>query len=661
MLGEQILRVSKRFKIAVLFGLVFLIFFPSPARGQWPMFRKDPAHTGSAAGTGPEGAFLKWTYETDSYIMCSPAVVNDRVYVGSYDDYLYCLDAENGSLLWKYSIGNVRSSPAVVNGRVYVGSWDTYLYCLDADNGSLIWRYETGDRIESSPNVVNNRVYVGSYDNYVYCLNAENGSLVWKYLTGWWVGSSPAVADGSVFIGSGDTLVYCLRADNGSLIWSYKTGGGVYSSPAFSSGRIYVGSYDGHIYCLNSSTGTQLWDYQAGDFIESSPAVSGNRLYIGSNVDIWGYVGCLDTGTGNPIWTYQMESLIFSSPAAVDDKVYVGSHDDHIYCLGRDVGNLVWKYETDGHIYSSPAVFEGKIYIGSTDNHVYCLEDDLIPPEILITSPSSIGVYFWDVPVLRWLGSDNYGIQEYVVYINGSILANTTENSLALPDYLGVLNLTVVARDYAGNESTESKIITIGYDYTLYAMVGASGAGIIAAVGYWLYHRRKTREEFIRRIEGGPLPTEPSDKFVVIDGSNVAWGHGSKKMGDKPSAQNIRLVAESLKDKGFKEIVAIVGASLRHSIEDKQIFNELKKEGILLEAPAETDADSFIIKYTKRKNAFVVSNDAFRDWKEKDSWIDENIDRLRIRFLIKGKDVIFYEDLDKIPKVKDKTGRRKGD
>jgi len=287
------------------------------------------------------------------------------------------------------------------------------------------------------------------------------------------------------------------------------------------------------------------------------------------------------------------------------------------------------------------------------------LEDDLIPPEISITSPSHIGIYFWDIPVLRWTGTDDYGIHEYAVYINGSISTNTTENSLDLSGYLGSYNFTVVARDNAENESMDTKIITIGYSFTLYAIIGVSGAGVIAAFGYWLNHRKRMREEFIRRIEGGPLPTKPSDKFVVIDGSNVAWGHGSKKMGDRPTAKNIKLVTESLKDKGFKEIIAIVGASLRHSITDKDTFNELKKEGILLEAPAETDADNFIIKYTKRKNAFVVSNDAFRDWKEKDPWINENIDNLRIRFLIKGEDVVFYEELDKMLKAKDKADRQK--
>ena len=36
------------------------------------------------------------------------------------------------------------SSPAVVDGVVYVGSYDFYVYALDAGSGKLRWRYETG-------------------------------------------------------------------------------------------------------------------------------------------------------------------------------------------------------------------------------------------------------------------------------------------------------------------------------------------------------------------------------------------------------------------------------------------------------------------------------------------------------------------------------------
>ncbi|MEO5570415.1 MAG: hypothetical protein ABIS37_05765, partial [Bacteroidia bacterium] len=53
-----------------------------------------------------------------------------------------------------------------------------------------------------------------------------------------------------------------------------------------------------------------------------------------------------------------------------------------------------------------------------------------------------------------------------------------------------------------------------------------------------------------------------------------------------------------------------------------------------LEAPAATPADEFLIDNAHKEKCYIVSNDTFRDWKKKDSWTAENIDRLRIPFMI---------------------------
>ena len=53
------------------------------------------------------------------------------MYVGSYDNNVYALNASTGALLWKYTTANnVESSPAVANGVVYVGSGDGNLYAF---------------------------------------------------------------------------------------------------------------------------------------------------------------------------------------------------------------------------------------------------------------------------------------------------------------------------------------------------------------------------------------------------------------------------------------------------------------------------------------------------------------------------------------------------
>jgi len=126
----------------------------------------------------------------------------------------------NGLNRANYTTGNdIKSFPTVVNGYVYVGSYDNAVYQLNATNISqLIANYTTSDDILSSPAVANNFVYVGSKDNAIYQLNATNISqLIANYTTGDDVISSPAVANGYVYIGSLDNAIYQLNATNISL------------------------------------------------------------------------------------------------------------------------------------------------------------------------------------------------------------------------------------------------------------------------------------------------------------------------------------------------------------------------------------------------------------------------------------------------------------
>ena len=103
------------------------------------------------------------------------------LYIGSTDKNLYALNANTGTLVWKYTMGQqILSSPAVINGVVYVGSLDNNLYALDAATGALLWKYAAGGGIASSPAIVNGVVYVGCRDKDIYALNAANGALLWK-------------------------------------------------------------------------------------------------------------------------------------------------------------------------------------------------------------------------------------------------------------------------------------------------------------------------------------------------------------------------------------------------------------------------------------------------------------------------------------------------
>jgi outer membrane protein assembly factor BamB len=356
----------------LFFVSVFSIVWAQSTTDWWPMVHHDPTHSGYSTSTAPNTNQTQWIYTTGNMADFSPpAVADGKVYIGSFDNNVYCLNSANGDLVWKCTTDNyVSSCPAVADGKVYFGAFDNNVYCLDASNGNITWKYTTGGDVDSSPAISGGRIYVGSWDHNVYCLDAANGDLIWKYTTGSYVDSSPAVVDGKVYIGSFDNNVHCLDASNGNLIWKYTTGFFVSSSPAVVDGRVYVGSQDDNVYCLDASNGNLIWKYTTGGLVSSSPAVADGKVYVGS-VD--NNVYCLAASNGDFIWKYTTGGEVWSSPTVADGKVYAGSLDNNVYCLAASNGNLIWKYTTGGSVGGGaiPAVADGKVYVGSGDGSVY--------------------------------------------------------------------------------------------------------------------------------------------------------------------------------------------------------------------------------------------------------------------------------------------------
>ena len=332
----------------------------------WTMFRHNLSHTGYSTSSAPSTANVQWNYMTAGQVRSSPAVADGIVFVGSYDDKVYALNATTGTLIWSYTTGgDVFSSPAFANGRVFVGSTDGKVYALNASTGVLLWNYTTGGAVYSSPAIYDGKVYVGSFDGKVYALSVTTGDVVWSFLTGGSIWSSPAIADGKVFIGSRDNRFYILSATTGGLIWSYETGGWVDSSPAVAAGRVFVGSNDEKFYAFTTSGGL-LWGRGTGGMITSSPAVAGDLVYITS---LDGYIYVFYAPNGGDVW--RIAGGWASSIAVADGKIFNGVGSS-VYCRNATTGSTIWSYSVGDYVDSSPAVADGKVFVGSYNGGVYC-------------------------------------------------------------------------------------------------------------------------------------------------------------------------------------------------------------------------------------------------------------------------------------------------
>ncbi|OQX56637.1 MAG: hypothetical protein B5M53_00415 [Candidatus Cloacimonas sp. 4484_209] len=255
----------------------------------------------------------------------SPLIVNGRVYVNS-EDALYCLDAGNGSELWHCDIEHL-SSPTMFNNKIYLGSGDGDIYCLDADTGDTQWKYQAGGCIEFSLAVANGKIYTGSYDHKIYCLDANTGEKLWDYDTYMDVYLSTFYEEKAYF-GSKEEVI-CLDADTGKRIWGYRTGCDV-AAPSIANGKAYVSTDCGFISCLDANTGKRIWRRGFGSYL-TLPALTKEKVYVGcrSSGDIY----CLDADTGREIWSYHTGPPSFSLVIS-DEKLYVGTEEGIVYCFG---------------------------------------------------------------------------------------------------------------------------------------------------------------------------------------------------------------------------------------------------------------------------------------------------------------------------------------
>jgi outer membrane protein assembly factor BamB len=119
------------------------------------------------------------------------AVFDDRVVFGSWDHCVYCLNATNGLLLWKFMSTDLVMSSAAIDPRerrVFIGSHSGVLVALSLDTGQLLWSVQTNGRLMSSPILVlmafheectkGLTVIIGSFSQSFYVICAQNGRIL---------------------------------------------------------------------------------------------------------------------------------------------------------------------------------------------------------------------------------------------------------------------------------------------------------------------------------------------------------------------------------------------------------------------------------------------------------------------------------------------------
>ena len=346
---------------------------------------------------------IKWWFDTyDASFGQSAAgdIDNDgmlEITFGCYrhDSCVYALNAEDGSLLWKYNThpfgaeGCNDVAPVIydVDGDdslevIVPSSCNPKTFCFRGSNGAVQWQAPTAGS-DSPPTVADidgdgkPEILHGGFDGAVVCLNGENGSLAWKK-TVWsnsWVQTAPTILDadgdgsldfivGTWAFGNDTSKVYAFRASDQTLIWSVPVGDVIYHGTGVSDldndgqPELAMGAYDGLLYIFNAGDGSLAWDYQ-GDYYIGAPATVADLDNDGSCevifCDAFG-VSAL-TSSGGLKWYYPIPGYgtAFRGAAVAEingdgiPDVIFGTSTGEVTVLSGDDGSEIWSLDLQAH------------------------------------------------------------------------------------------------------------------------------------------------------------------------------------------------------------------------------------------------------------------------------------------------------------------------
>lgn len=142
--------------------------------------------------------------EDDKDTMAGGAAVDGgQAFTGTRKGSVLCVDVARTSVIWsnRCSTSEIFTTPAVTSNRVVVGANDGRVYCLNRDNGTVVWSVKTAGN-PSSPLIAGDKVVVAS-EGTLYLLSLADGRKIWTETAGDSM-TEPAVTSDGIFVGTDD-------------------------------------------------------------------------------------------------------------------------------------------------------------------------------------------------------------------------------------------------------------------------------------------------------------------------------------------------------------------------------------------------------------------------------------------------------------------------
>ena len=369
---------------------------------------------------------ILWHYRDEEFLDARGVCMNrDHIYCFSAEKFLVCINAADGTLLWKNSDKELLTAIGPNNkAQHYITGYATtcYMKCTDkslffagpqrsklvvasAEDGKLAWTHPTGN------------LQLVLRDDAIYAIGAQKTTGVrLDYATGNVLAKFPGRRACTRATGCVDSIFF--RANGGTVRLMTGTNTAQHIAPMRPPCQDGVIVSNGHLYWGPWMCGCQLSLYgniclgPAGDSqdkldLYADALVKGDDVTkvktLDQNLNDWpSYRGDNARSDVTHVsipeavklaWTAEVSSnTLPTAPVVAGDIVFIADRTGAVRAFDSE-GKLLWKAYTAGPVYYPPTIAGNRVFVGSADGRVYAFE-------------ARTGQFLWSfrvAPEARWI------------------------------------------------------------------------------------------------------------------------------------------------------------------------------------------------------------------------------------------------------------------
>lgn len=407
------------------------------------------------------------------------------------------LDTAKGGLAWTPADARTSLSDA---GPIIVDTPKGKLIVSVTNNGRIIavnaqgnldptWRSNLGDGVSPATALTlssdGKKLFLLSTDARLFTLDAFTGRVLYVVPQGRRSGGAP-ISDGANVITANQARVASFNSEDGRAVWTFTPRGDILASPALigegATRTMFFGTRNGYFQAVNAATGKLAWEKKFDVIFTGSPLALPGAIIVGTSS---GVMMGFNPQNGDLIWQNRLQT----------ERARRSPRRATMQAMQEGGGAPEATVETlrTFPISSAPAAINGQVFVLGDNAALYAftsgafdadpvrvVEPSLAVPGVrarivsLALSPQTPVVIRGDGPIYLAALLDDVGsgvdVANLRVTLDNTVIAadrvafdaasgtltvtvlDPTKRDAAFED--GLKNLSIVARDYAGNEMT---------------------------------------------------------------------------------------------------------------------------------------------------------------------------------------------------------------